>query len=571
MADPRVLLLTLVVLLAPSTGRAVAGVEGVRLWQKADETSVVFDLGAPLDYRLITLRDPHRLVVDFRRTGLPKILRLPSAAGTPVTGLRYARRANGDLRVVLDLARRVETRDLLLPAQAQYRDRLLLRLTPDAPRNRAAPVDSAATRLVAGDRDEPPVIAHPPIEAHDVVALRQPTLRDRARSFVNRIASGAGDASNWDVSGFYSAEARLFLHDAPYPRQHEANASFAIQPEFYTEWDDGSQSFLFVPFARWDQGDPRRTHVDVRELTYIKSSRNWEFRGGVRKVFWGVAESNHLVDVINQFDLVENIDIEDKLGQPMLNLAIIQDWGTVDLFALLGFRERTFPGVKGRLRTQPRVDTSSATYDSSAENTHVDWAIRYSHAIGDFDVGLYHFWGTGRDPRFFPKQTTSGEIVLAPHYDIIHQTGTDIQATKGNWLLKFEGLRRSGQGEAYFATVGGFEYTFVGIRDTALDLGVLGEYHFDDRGKNALSPFNNDVFTGARLAFNDVQDTAVLAGIAADLHGRSKFMNIEASRRLGATWKIEAEMRVFWDVDSTDPFFFIRRDDYLQIELARYF
>ncbi|MDP6183667.1 MAG: hypothetical protein QF609_07605 [Gammaproteobacteria bacterium] len=385
------------------------------------------------------------------------------------------------------------------------------------------------------------------------------------------VTPGRSAAVSWDVSGFAAGEARGFVHDAQYPRQHEGNASFSIQPEFYLEWDDGDQSFLLVPFGRWDQGDPARTHLDLRELSYIKAARDWELRIGLRKVFWGVAESNHLVDIINQTDLVENIDTEDKLGQPMINLALIQEWGTVDLFALPGFRERTFPGVKGRLRTAIRVDKSSTTYDSSAENSHVDWALRYSHAIGDFDVGLYHFWGTSREPRFRPKITTSSELVLAPHYDLIHQTGTDVQATRGNWLFKFEALRRSGQADAYIATVGGFEYTFVGIGETVLDLGVLSEYHYDDRGQDAASPFNNDFFAGSRLAFNDTQDTQLLAGIAADVDGRSKFFNVEASRRIGDRWKVEAEMRVFWDVEASDPFFFIRRDDYVQIEFARFF
>jgi len=161
--------------------------------------------------------------------------------------------------------------------------------------------------------------------------------------------------------------------------------------------------------------------------------------------------------------------------------------------------------------------------------------------------------------------------VLAPHYDLIHQTGTDIQATKGNWLFKFEALRRSGQGDTYVATVGGFEYTFVGIFDTVLDLGVLSEYHYDDRGEDTQSLFNNDIFAGSRLAFNDAQDAAVLAGISSDLDGRSKFFNVEASRRLGNRWKIEAELRIFWDVERSDPFFGIHQDDYLQIEVARFF
>ena len=564
-------------------------IEGVRMWKNITGTAVVFDLSQPLNYRLERLANPERLVIDFTATNVPERLILPQVEGTSVSGLRYSRRGPNDLRVVLDLAEKLIADDILLPALEQYGDRLLLNLAkthradsvvPDqlAPVVRfvplAKPKPKRARRTTRPPRrryaeDYPPALAmQSRIEQRPDV---RSTVPQKARSIVNKLIGGAGDGATWEVSGFYSAEARGFLHDAQYPRQHEGNASFAIQPELYIEWDNGHQSLLAVPFARWDQGDPRRTHIDLREFSYIKSATNWEFRAGVRKLFWGVAESNHLVDIVNQFDVVENIDNEDKLGQPMINVALVQDWGTVDVFALIGFRERTFPGVKGRLRSEPRVDPSNTTYDSSAENSHIDWALRYAHAIGDFDVGLYHFWGTSRDPRFFPKLTTSNELVLAPHYDIIHQTGTDIQATKGNWLYKFEGLRRSGQGESYIAAVGGFEYTIVGIYDTVMDLGVLAEYHFDSRGKDALSPFNNDLFTGSRLAFNDAQDSAVLAGISADLDGRSKFLNVEASRRLANNWKIEAELRVFWDVDPSDPFFAIRRDDYVQVELAKFF
>ncbi len=56
----------------------------------------------------------------------------------------------------------------------------------------------------------------------------------------------------------------------------------------------------------------------------------WEILAGLNKVFWGVAESRHQV---------EDIDEEDKLGQPMLNLTTLRDWGTVSLFILPGFSE----------------------------------------------------------------------------------------------------------------------------------------------------------------------------------------------------------------------------------------
>ena len=46
----------------------------------------------------------------------------------------------------------------------------------------------------------------------------------------------------------------------------------------------------------------------------MRSNRDWSLSIGLGKVFWGVTEFNHLVDVINQTDLVEGIDGEAKLG-----------------------------------------------------------------------------------------------------------------------------------------------------------------------------------------------------------------------------------------------------------------
>ena len=63
-------------------------------------------------------------------------------------------------------------------------------------------------------------------------------------------------------------------------------------------------------------------HGDIRELAYVHASDDWELRLGIRKEFWGVTEFQHLVDVINQTDGVEDFDGEDKLGQQMVNLII---------------------------------------------------------------------------------------------------------------------------------------------------------------------------------------------------------------------------------------------------------
>lgn len=382
---------------------------------------------------------------------------------------------------------------------------------------------------------------------------------------------GSARAADFELQGAVAAEARLFTESAAFAGQHGVNGSAVARPELYWSWADGAQSFTFSPFVRVDQGDSRRSHADVRELLWEIASERWELRAGVGRVFWGVAESNHLVDVINQTDLVENPDTEDKLGQPLLNLASVRDWGTLELFVLPGFRERTFPGKSGRLRTEPRVDSSEASYESAAGRRHVDVALRYSHALGELDLGLAHFHGTSREPRLLPARTRSGMAVLVPRYDQIDQTSLDAQYTRGNWLFKLEALYRSGQGDSFGAAVGGFEYTWVGVAGTQADLGVLAEMNWDERGRAALTPFDRDLFTGLRVALNDMASTAVLAGVISDLRGGGRFVNIEASRRIGERWKLELELRAFDETEADDLLRFVERDDYIALELARYF
>jgi hypothetical protein len=380
----------------------------------------------------------------------------------------------------------------------------------------------------------------------------------------------ASVATAHEFSGFVAAQGRYFFHDPLFPEQERNDASLAFQPEYYHEWENGS-SFTTTLFARVDSADSERSHIDVRELLYLWLGDSWELRVGIGKVFWGVTEFVHLVDIINQTDLVEDIDGEDKLGQPMVNLSFSRDWGTVDLFVLPYFRERTFPGPEGRLRTESAVDTDNARYESGAEENHVDFAVRYSHSLGNWDFGIYHFNGTGREPTLLPDLNASGEPVLIPFYEQINQTGLDLQMVTGNWLLKLEAFYRTGQGNDFFSSISGFEYTFVNIAQTGMDLGLIGEWVYDERCEDATTSFQNDAIIGLRLAVNDAASTALLVGFSQDIESSAHFLNVEASRRFGDNWLLSLVSRFFFDVPEDDPFFSMRDDDYIQLELAYYF
>ncbi|MBI3773563.1 MAG: SPOR domain-containing protein [Gammaproteobacteria bacterium] len=405
----------------------------------------------------------------------------------------------------------------------------------------------------------PPIAKPAPAEpAPAAVEVAQPAAPESA--FTKRL------------TGFIALEGRAFTEDALDTQQQNGSATLVLQPEFYLGWNDNRSSITFVPFVRGGDKDDERNHADIRELTWLSAHDEWELRLGIGKVFWGVTESQHLVDVINQSDVVENPDQEDKLGQPMINLAFNKDWGRLDLFALPGFRERTFPGIEGRFRLPLIVDTQQdATYESRDKNHHLDFAMRWTKTFGDWDVGLSQFAGTNREPTFNVGLNASGNPVLIPHYNLMQQTGLSVQAIAGGWIWKLEAISRNVEHKRYSAATTGFEYTLVGITDSGLDLGLIAEYLMDNRHEQAPTPYQNDLFVGLRWNFNDVQGTEILMGGIVDLDHDSNSYSIEASRRFARAWKASLEVRGATVKTTTDPLYPFRNDDYVQLELARYF
>jgi hypothetical protein len=390
--------------------------------------------------------------------------------------------------------------------------------------------------------------------------------------FSNNVHSG-------EFSGYVGGQARVFFEDPLSPVQHNEYLSAVTEPEFNHDWADGTQSLDVKLFYRVDQYDENRTHGDIRELAWTGVTDNWELLAGISRVFWGVAETQHLVDIVNQTDLVENLDGEDKLGQPMLRASTEREWGTLDFFILPGFRERTFPGPEGRPRPNLVIDTDQdAIYDFSEGKDHIDLAARYSHYIDEWEFGLSFFSGTGRAPVDFSPVGVSpvGEPIVLPVYSLINQLGLDGQAFFGDWTWKLEAINtevRSGvkKGINSFQSVGGFEYTLVGLADSNLDLGFVVEYHYSDKRVYENTIFDNDLATALRFVLNDAQSTEILAGVTTDADTQTFGSFIEASRRLGDSWTLEAQVRTFHGTKEERPLYSFRFDNFAQIDLNYHF
>ena len=395
------------------------------------------------------------------------------------------------------------------------------------------------------------------------------------------VTCAAIEIADYDFSGSIGIEGRWYPESALHPGQRDHASGFVLEPEFYIEDVEG-RSFTLAPFFRYDAADPRRTHVDLREaylLTFGGVGNNeWELRLGVDQVFWGVVESQRLVDIINQVDFVEHPNGEAKLGQPMAHGTLSGDWGALELFALPYHRARTFPGRRGRLRLPLVIDDDNIRYESAAEEWHLDYALRYSNSFGPLDLGLSVFDGTNREPAAQLDITPEGELNLVQYYTQIRQFGLDAQLTLGPWLFKLEAIQRAGalnlrgREEDYVATVIGVERTLYSIFDSVADLTLFTEWHYDDRDRDAppsRSPgtFENELFVAARLALNDIQSTELVASFIGDLGRATHALGIGLERRISDQWSLNLEGVVLLAIDEKDIHYYTRRDSFIELNL----
>ena len=117
-----------------------AEINSVRLWRAPDNTRLVFDVGGAIEYKVFSLDNPHRLVIDIANiTNQPSVANL-DFKNSPITKIRTAQRSAKELRIVLDLKSAVTPKHFTLKANEQYSNRLVIDLY-DKKRNVSRTVD----------------------------------------------------------------------------------------------------------------------------------------------------------------------------------------------------------------------------------------------------------------------------------------------------------------------------------------------------------------------------------------------------------------------------------------------
>ncbi|MBD1227083.1 hypothetical protein [Xenorhabdus griffiniae] len=406
----------------------------------------------------------------------------------------------------------------------------------------------------------------------------QSIIRTKGR-VISQLISALAVFICWNVSAgkldvSVGWEQRVFFEKGLSDKQERESHSFQVGGKYFTEWDDGKQHVVMDALYRKDSSSNNREPFEPRDLYWGYIHNSWELYAGFRKVFWGVTEFSHPVDIINQSDLVDDPFGNEKLGQPMINLTKVNDWGIFDLFLLTGFRERTFPGHKARLRAELDVDTRNTVYQYANKKSKLDFAVRSHHTFGNVDLGLSYFNGTERTPEF----VLNNHHQLVPYYGQIQQIGLEYQWNINNLIVKWEGAYR--QKDPHFSRSpktsflvysGGLEYTHYGVLGSSANLTFFLEYMKDTRNKFSDTPFENDIFAGVQFSANDEQDSVLFLGVTQDMRYGSRAWIFNGSRRLGDNFKLSLNGAIFENLDSEELLYGFRNESYIGMKFIYFF
>ena len=435
-----------------------------------------------------------------------------------------------------------------------------------------AAINSAAYVTSSSAASLPQVLAKvdaaPPANSTIAVSTSEPSPPEHASAEMSDHAEPIAETSSIDSDTTLSGETRWFPVKSA-QGQSQLAVSLSVFQEWHWQSADEKSSWSFSPYVRLDGEDSERDLLDIRQASWLQVGDGWELKAGVDQVFWGVTESQHLVDVINQTDLADRPDGETKLGQPMVQLSLLGEWGTLQTLVLPWFRERTMPGLDGRLRLPYPINRQHVQYESSAEQQHLDWAVRYAKQIDQVDLAVSYFDGTSRDPLWLmsPQQNE-----LLPYYQQMQQWGLEGQWIVDSWIWKLEAIQRATHNVDYSAVTTGFEYSSIGVLESPVDVGWIVEYQYDSRGMQALTPAQRDLFLGARIAFNDEAGSELLFGLGQDLqNGSTRIGKLEASSRYNNSVRLRLDAWIFQTDNVAEPIWWFRHDDYVQLGLDYYF
>ena len=189
---------------ATPSAMAIDGtVEDIRIGQHPDKIRFVMDLSSPLDFKVFSLADPYRVVIDLPEVTFSRDAHPENQRPKAIKGFRFGLFRPGTSRVVIDTAQPYSiSAAFSLPAKGGQSPRIVLDLKPTT---RAAFLTESAKSVAAAQAARRPILTAPKPAAPPL--LTRPQRRANEKVLVAIDAGHGGvDPGAIGVSGVYEKQ-----------------------------------------------------------------------------------------------------------------------------------------------------------------------------------------------------------------------------------------------------------------------------------------------------------------------------------------------------------------------------
>lgn len=404
---------------------------------------------------------------------------------------------------------------------------------------------------------------------------------------------GTAVAQDFTYGGSVEASLRYYPEDGLLPGQTEAGFAPIINGDFNTrtELDFGTVVFEASGLYNTETGEG---YADIPRGYFQYFGDGFDVLVGSNIEYWGVSESNRVVDSVNQRYVIDQTVDYISLGQPMVNLNLSFGFNsTLSLFGLIYFRDRDMANAATRFRSPFLMSNADAVYEEG-NGRNLDFAARYRTSFsalgGGMDLAVSYFDGTNRAPSTLPNvcvlpgghfdEANCADLVYddledvkaIPYYAKLRRYGLEMVYSNGDLQLTFEGAISQSLNETYYSTITGAQYSFGGIGPTGDTIVAVVEYLYDDRSIiQPLTIYDNDMFFGFAYSGNDVNGTSVRGGIYYDVETDAQIYTASWSRRIGDAMRLEVAGFMMNSAGTEDPIAFAQDDSFVQVSLAYFF
>jgi hypothetical protein len=378
--------------------------------------------------------------------------------------------------------------------------------------------------------------------------------------------------TNSSFKGYLGMDAHYYPREGV-AQQHSGSLSLVTELEWNKPLSD-LFNFRAKPLLRYDPEDSDRNSAQLKEfeLQYASEKHFWDM--GQTVLSWSTTESVNVLpvivaDIVNRRDYVADADGQQKLGRPLIGYKFLEDDYSFQVIYFPYFVEDKFGNIHSRESfTQGMLNISETPlYAGKDKEQEPSAAVRFEFAYANTNLAGFYYQGYSATQQFVAVSTNT----LAPVYDLEKISGLTSETVTDNWLLKselsyhhvvdqrFASDRRS----PYLTAILGTEYTLV-MYESDADVAIFSEYIFDERQESDASPFENDLFLGARWSLNDQQSTVITGGVVRDLDDHSAVAHFNFNRRILSDFSVDLTFRYYAPDSSTnlDP---LRKDSLIKL------